>query len=88
MPRLCRASPAASTTGFTFDVAEKPKRKLELPDCFYRYADYLPTLGIKLLAGRNFSEAFPTDSTDGYYSERKCSKATGLDLPRKLLAKK
>jgi putative ABC transport system permease protein len=46
---------------YPFEVAEKPGETWNFRTVFTDY-DYLPALAVKLVAGRNLSRSFPTDS--------------------------
>ncbi|GEO06950.1 ABC transporter permease [Adhaeribacter aerolatus] len=61
---------------FSFDVPEKPNEKWSFRTVFTDY-DYLPTMGIKLIAGRNISKAFPTDSTKAIILNESAAKHLG-----------
>jgi putative ABC transport system permease protein len=70
---------------FTFDIADKPGEDWNFRTVFTN-ADYLPTLGIKLLAGRNLSKAFPTDSMSAILLNESAVKKLGW-TPQEALGK-
>ncbi|PSR55348.1 ABC transporter permease [Adhaeribacter arboris] len=53
--------PGGFHDNYVFKVIDKPNETWNFRTAFSD-ANYLPTLGIKLVAGRNFSKSFPTDS--------------------------
>ncbi|MGV3642030.1 MAG: ABC transporter permease [Adhaeribacter sp.] len=61
---------------FGFDVAAKPGETWRFNTVFTDY-DYLPTLGIQLLAGRNLSRSYPSDSTSAILLNQQAAAALG-----------
>ena len=62
IPGVINVAPRQSGTWSTLSVSNKKELDVD-----YNHIDesYLPTLGLKLVSGRNFSAAFPADSTTG-----------------------
>lgn len=50
--------------------------------------DYVPTLGLKILAGRNFSKSFQTDAEDALVINEAAVEAFGWDTPDNAIGKR
>ena len=50
--------------------------------------DFVPTYGIQLAAGRNFSRDFPTDTTEGFLINEAASRAIGWKTPEDAVGKR
>lgn len=50
--------------------------------------DYIPTMGVKLIAGRNFSTAFSTDVEEAFIINETAVKELGFGSPQQALGKK
>ena len=59
---LMSGEPGGFHDSFTFEVDGKPSEEWQFRTVFADF-EYINTLGLKLLAGRNFSASFPTDSS-------------------------
>jgi putative ABC transport system permease protein len=60
---LMSGEPGGFHDSYGFEAEGKPGEKLSLNTEFADF-EYVKTLGLKMVAGRDFSSAFPTDSTD------------------------
>jgi putative ABC transport system permease protein len=54
---------------------------------YYVSHDYLPTLGVEMAAGRNFSRAFSTDSAGGFIINEAAAKKLGWGSPEEAVGK-
>jgi putative ABC transport system permease protein len=70
---------------YTIKIVEKPGENWAFRTVFTDY-DYISTLGIKLVAGRGFSRAFPTDSVSSIILNEAAAKQIGW-TPHEALGK-
>ncbi|HMC84231.1 MAG TPA: ABC transporter permease [Chitinophagaceae bacterium] len=61
---------------YSFEAESKPGEKLMFSTEFSDF-NYVKTLGLKIIAGRDFSAAFPTDSTQSVIINRSAAKTLG-----------
>lgn len=73
---LMTGEPGGFHDNYGFDVEDKPGEKLMLNTEFADF-EYIPTLGLKIIAGRNFSAEFPTDSTNSVVINRAAAAKLG-----------
>lgn len=83
--RIVSASAAQSLPGFSFDsMLFEPEQPANYQQSSLTYAmvdeSYVDVLGLKVVAGRNFSSKFPTDST-AYLINQSAAAAIGWDQP-------
>ncbi|CAN5587205.1 ABC transporter permease [soil metagenome] len=60
---LMSGEPGGFHDSYGFEAERKPGEKLSMNTEFADF-EYVKTLGLKIIAGRDFSSSFPTDSTD------------------------
>lgn len=73
---LMTGEPGGFHDGYTFEAEGKPGEKL-LFNTEFADADYAKTLGIKIIAGRDFSSGFGTDSSDAVLINRAAAAKLG-----------
>ena len=75
---LMSGEPGGFHDNFSFEVDGKPSEEWQFRTVFADF-EYLNTLGLKLLAGRNFSASFPTDSSLAMIINRAAAVKLGLN---------
>jgi len=80
---LMSGEPGGFHDNFTFEVEARPSEEWHFRTVFADF-EYFNTLGLKLLAGRNFSASFPTDSSRAMIINRAAAVKLGL-TPEKAL---
>jgi putative ABC transport system permease protein len=83
---LMSGEPGGFHDNFSFEVDGKPSEEWQFRTVFADF-EYINTLGLKLLAGRNFSASFPTDSSRAMIINRAAAIKLGL-TPEKALGKR
>ncbi len=73
---LMTGEPGGFHDGYTFEAEAKPGEKL-LFNTEFADADYVKTLGIKIIAGRDFSSTFGTDSSNAVLINRAAAEKLG-----------
>jgi len=73
---LMSGEPGGFHDGYSFESEAKPNEKLSFNTEFTDH-DFVKTLGIKLIAGRDFSENFKTDSAGAVLINRKAASVLG-----------
>ncbi|MGC4035861.1 MAG: ABC transporter permease [Chitinophagaceae bacterium] len=73
---LMSGEPGGFHDGYGFEAEGKPGEKLMMNTEFSDF-EYAKTLGIKVIAGRDFSAQFPTDSTDAVLINRSAATVLG-----------
>jgi len=73
---LMTGEPGGFHDGYTFEAEAKPDEKL-LFNTEFADVDYAKTLGIKIIAGRDFSSTFGTDSSDAVLINRAAAAKLG-----------
>jgi len=73
---LMTGEPGGFHDGYTFEAEAKPGEKI-LFNTEYTDFEYAKTLGIKIIAGRDFSADFPTDSTKAVLINRAAATKLG-----------
>ncbi|MGV3504607.1 MAG: ABC transporter permease [Adhaeribacter sp.] len=81
LPGVLQASVMSGEPGgfhdqFGFEVSARPGETWRFNTVFTDF-DYLPTLGIQLVAGRNLSRAFPSDSTSALLLNQQAAAVLG-----------
>ncbi len=82
---LMSGEPGGFHDTYGFEAEAKPGEKLMLNTEFADF-EYTKTLGVKLIAGRNFSSSFPTDSLSAVMINRAAAKLLGY-TPEKAIGK-
>jgi putative ABC transport system permease protein len=73
---LMTGEPGGFHDNYGFEAETKPGEKLALNTEFADF-EYAKTLGLKFIAGRNFSSAYPTDSNQAVVINRKAAMVLG-----------
>ena len=73
---LMTGEPGGFHDGYSFEAEAKPNEKLLLNTEFADF-EYARTLGLKIIAGRDFSPQFPTDSTQAVLINRTAATMLG-----------
>ncbi len=73
---LMSGEPGGFHDNYGFEIPDKPGEKVMLNTEFADF-EYVPTLGLKVIAGRNFSAQFPTDSTSSVLINRAAATKLG-----------
>ena len=73
---------------FAGDGIRLPGREQEIStNMFLIDPDYIPTLGMRMVAGRNFSRNYGTDAGEGFIINETAVKTFGFETPQKALGK-
>ncbi len=74
---LMSGVPGGFHDDFTFEVGGRPNEDLHFRTVFADF-EYVKTLGLKILAGRDFSAAYPTDSSQAVMINRAAAVKLGV----------
>ncbi|PWT77569.1 MAG: ABC transporter permease [Bacteroidetes bacterium] len=82
---LMTGEPGGFHDTYSFEAQSKPGEKLMLNTEFADF-EYVKALGLKMIAGRDFSASFPTDSTNAVIINRAAAKLLGYE-PKEAVGK-
>jgi len=89
-PAIAAATSCYGVPGGTFatDGLWLPDRNKDMSMImFLTDVDYIPTMGMKMVAGRNFSRSFPSDSSDAFILNETAVKELGWGSPANAIGK-